>query len=57
MYNQSVFFTKSAEIKEYEALESNKTDVGFELTKNVPNTTSRASCVVSVVTWLTLPST
>ena len=32
--------TYSAEIKECDALESNKTDAGAELTRNIPNTTS-----------------
>jgi hypothetical protein len=30
----------SAEIKECDAPESNKTDAGAELTRNIPNTTS-----------------
>jgi hypothetical protein len=32
--------TYSAEIKVCDALESNKTDVGVELTRNIPNTKS-----------------
>jgi hypothetical protein len=32
--------TYSAEIKVYDAPESNKTDVGAELMRNIPNTTS-----------------
>jgi hypothetical protein len=37
------FATNSAEIKECDAPESNKTDAGAELMRNIPNTTSRAS--------------
>jgi hypothetical protein len=34
------FVTNWAEIKKYDAPESNKTDAGAELTRNIPNTMS-----------------
>ena len=37
------FFTNCADIKECDAHESNKTEVEWELTRNVPITTSGAS--------------
>jgi hypothetical protein len=44
------FFTNDSVINECDAPESNKTDVGMELIRNIPYTTSASSGTYSAVT-------
>jgi hypothetical protein len=49
------FATNLDVMKEWDVLESNKTAVGCEFARNIPNTTSWACLASSAVTWLILP--
>jgi hypothetical protein len=49
------FLTKFSVTKEWDALKSNSTLAGVELTRNVPRTMSGASAASSAVTWFRRP--
>jgi hypothetical protein len=48
------FSTNDSVINECDAPESNKTEAGMELIRNIPYTTSSSSGTDSAITWLTL---
>jgi hypothetical protein len=49
------FMTELDDMNEWDALESNKTVVGFKHARHIPSTTFWACCASLLVIWLTLP--